>query len=127
MPWGDEDPLWGGLFGRIANHSLRPREVGHVGTLPDANGLITVGEAAHHINVTKTGFRVAVPLPAEWVKRCDNNERLGAGCCHKLRSCDARVEFELRNKLYAWVETAPGEGRKKPQRRKERCVPYDLR
>ncbi len=29
------------------------------------------------------------------VKRCDNNERLGAVCCHKLRSSDARAEFEL--------------------------------
>jgi hypothetical protein len=61
------------------------------------------------------------------VKRCDNNERLGALSCHNLRSCDARAEFELQHKLYAWVETAPAQGRKKAQRRKERCVPYDLR
>jgi hypothetical protein len=61
------------------------------------------------------------------VKRCDNNERLGAVCCHKLRSSDARAEFELPHKLYAWVETAPAQGKKKAQRRKERCVPYDLR
>ncbi|MFM7393607.1 MAG: hypothetical protein ACKO22_04405 [Cyanobium sp.] len=49
------------------------------------------------------------PFDAErdQVKRCDNNERLGAVCCHKLRSSDARAEFELHHKLYAWVETAP--------------------
>ena len=40
-----------------------------IGSLPDAHGLITVGEAAHHIKVTKTGFRAAVPLPAAWVER----------------------------------------------------------
>ncbi len=61
------------------------------------------------------------------VMRCDNNERLGAICCHKLRSSDARAEFELQNKLYAWVETAPAQGKRKAQRRRERCVPYDLR
>jgi integrase len=61
------------------------------------------------------------------VKRCDNNERLGAVCCHKLRSSDAKAEFELKNKLYAWVETAPAQGKRKAQKRKERCVPYDLR
>jgi integrase len=163
----EEDPLWGWVFAMIATYGLRPHEVWHIGSLPDGNGLITVGEAAHHIKVTKTGFRAAVPLPAAWVeryelggargeqclaelrsrhrpkyvneegqpfdgerdrvKRCDNNERLGAVCCHKLRSYDARAEFELRNRLYAWVETVPGDGRKKPQRRRERCVPYDLR
>ena len=163
----EEDPLWGWVFAMVATYGLRPHEVWHIGTLPDAHGLITVGEAAHHIKVTKTGFRAAVPLPAAWVeryglggangeqrleelrnryrpkyvneegqpfdpardavKRCDNNERLGAICCHKLRSCDARAEFELRHKLYAWVETAPAQSGKKAQKRKERCVPYDLR
>ncbi len=61
------------------------------------------------------------------MKRGDNNERLGAHCCHNLHSCDARAEFELQHKLYTWVETAPAQGCKKDQRRKERCVPYDLR
>jgi integrase len=162
-----EDPLWGWVFAMVATYGLRPHEVWHIGSLPDDNGLITVGEAAHHIKVTKTGFRAAVPLPAAWVeryglggahgeerlaelrarhrpkyvneegqpfdpardavKRCDNNERLGAICCHKLRSCDARAEFELRHKLYAWVETTPAQGGRKAQKRKERCVPYDLR
>jgi integrase len=163
----EEEPLWGWVFGMVATYGLRPHEVWHIGSLADEHGLITVGEAAHHIKVTKTGFRAAVPLPAAWVeryqlggangeqrlaelraryrpkyvneegqafdpardavKRCDNNERLGAICCHKLRSCDARAEFELRHKLYAWVETAPSQGGRKAQRRKERCVPYDLR
>ena len=163
----EEDPLWGWVFAMIATYGLRPHEVWHVDGLPDEHGLITVGVAARHIKVTKTGFRAAMPLPARWVeryelggtngeqrlaelrsrykpkyvnedglpfqperdqvKRCDNNERLGAVCCHKLRSCDAKAEFELQNKLYAWVETAPAQGRKKAQRRKERCVPYDLR
>jgi integrase len=163
----EADPLWGWVFAMIATYGLRPHEVWHIDGLPDDNGLITVGVAARHIKVTKTGFRAAVPLPAGWVeryglggangeqrlaelrgrykpkfvnedgqpfdpsrdqvKRCDNNERLGAICCHKLRSCDARAEFELQHKLYAWVETAPAHGRKKAQRRKERCVPYDLR
>ena len=163
----EEDPLWGWVFAMIATYGLRPHEVWHVDGLPDEHGLITVGVAARHIKVTKTGFRAAMPLPARWVeryelggtngeqrlaelrsrykpkyvnedglpfqperdqvKRCDNNERLGAVCCHKLRSCDAKAEFELHNKLYAWVETAPAQGRKKAQRRKERCVPYDLR
>ena len=163
----EEDPLWGWVFAMIATYGLRPHEVWHVDGLPDEHGLITVGVAARHIKVTKTGFRAAMPLPASWVeryalggangeqrlaelrsrykpkyvnedglpfnperdqvKRCDNNERLGAVCCHKLRSCDAKAEFELHNKLYAWVETAPAQGRKKAQRRKERCVPYDLR
>lgn len=162
-----EDPLWGWVFAMVATYGLRPHEVWHIGSLPDEHGLITVGEAAHHIKVTKTGFRAAVPLPASWVeryqlggatgeqrlaelrarhkpryvneegqafdptrdavKRCDNNERLGAICCHKLRSCDAKADFELRHKLYAWVETAPAQGGRKAQRRKERCVPYDLR
>jgi integrase len=163
----EEDPLWGWVFAMIATYGLRPHEVWHVDGLPDEHGLITVGVAARHIKVTKTGFRAAMPLPARWVeryqlgganaeqrlaelrsrykpkyvnedglpfqperdqvKRCDNNERLGAVCCHKLRSCDAKAEFELQSKLYAWVETAPAQGRKKAQRRKERCVPYDLR
>ena len=48
-------------------------------------------------------------------------------CCNKLRSSDAKAEFELKTKLYAWVETAPAQGKKKAQKRKERCVPYDLR
>ena len=163
----DDDGLWGWVFAMIATYGLRPHEVWHIDGLPDANGLITVGVAARHIKVTKTGFRAAVPLPASWVeryrlggshgeerlaelrsryrprfvnedglpfdperdrvKRCDNNERLGAICCHKLRSCDARAEFELPHKLYAWVETAAAEGRRRAQRRRERCVPYDLR
>jgi len=162
-----EDPLWGWVFAMIATYGLRPHEVWHLDGLPDENGLITIGVAARHIKVTKTGFRAAVPLPAAWVeryqlggangeqrlselrarykpkfvneegqpfdperdqvKRCDNNERLGAVCCHKLRSSDAKAEFELQHKLYAWVEVAAAEGRKKAQRRKERCVPYDLR
>jgi integrase len=61
------------------------------------------------------------------VMRCDNNERLGAICCHKLRSSDAKAEFELQHKLFSWVETAPAQGKRKAQRRRERCVPYDLR
>lgn len=163
----EEDLLWGWVFAMIATYGLRPHEVWHIDSLPDDNGLITIGVAARHIKVTKTGFRAAVPLPDRWVqrydlggsngeqrlselrarykpkfvnedgvvfqperdqvKRCDNNERLGAICCHKLRSSDARAEFELQNKLYAWVETAPADGRRKAQRRRERCVPYDLR
>ena len=163
----EEDPLWGWVFAMIATYGLRPHEVWHLDGLPDENGLITIGVAARHIKVTKTGFRAAVPLPAEWVeryqlggangeqrlaelrarykprfvneegmpfdperdqvKRCDNNERLGAVCCHKLRSSDAKAEFELQHKLYAWVELAAADGKKKAQKRKERCVPYDLR
>jgi integrase len=163
----EEDPLWGWVFAMVATYGLRPHEVWHIDGLPDEHGLITIGVAARHIKVTKTGFRAAVPLPASWVeryqlggangeqrlaelrarhkpkfvnedgqpfdperdqvKRCDNNERLGAVCCHKLRSSDAKAEFELRTKLYAWVEVAAAEGRKKAQKRKERCVPYDLR
>ena len=163
----EEDPLWGWVFAMVATYGLRPHEVWHIEGLPDRDGLITIGVAARHIKVTKTGFRAAVPLPAEWieryqlgglngeqrleqlrqrhvpkfvnedgqpfeaerdlVKRCDNNERLGAVCCHKLRSSDARVDFELHHKLYAWVETAPAQGKRKAQKRKERCVPYDLR
>ena len=61
------------------------------------------------------------------MKRCDNNERLGAVCCHKLRSSDAKAEFELQHKLYAWVEFASADGKKKVQKCKQRCVPYDLR
>ncbi|MCX5938394.1 MAG: hypothetical protein NTW02_09385 [Cyanobium sp. LacPavin_0920_WC12_MAG_62_9] len=60
------------------------------------------------------------------VKRCDNNERLGAVCCHKLRSSDAKAGFELKEKLYAWVEV-PATAGSKARKRKERCVPYDLR
>jgi len=162
-----EDPLWGWVFAMVATYGLRPHEVWHIAELPDDQGLISIGVAARHIKVTKTGFRVALPLPASWVeryqlggtngeqrleqlrsryapkfvneegepfdverdvvKRCDNNERLGAVCCHKLRSSDAKAEFELTNKLYAWVETAPAQGSRKAQKRKERCVPYDLR
>ncbi len=162
-----EDPLWGWVFAMVATYGLRPHEVWHIADLPDTHGLITIGVAARHIKVTKTGFRAAVPLPAAWVeryrlggtngerrleelrgryrpkfvnedgqpydperdlvKRCDNNERLGAICCHKLRSSDARAEFELQHKLFAWVETAPAHGKRKAQRRRERCVPYDLR
>lgn len=163
----EEDPLWGWVFAMVATYGLRPHEVWHIAELPDAQGMVSIGVAARHIKVTKTGFRVALPLPAEWVdryqlggangeqrleelrhryvpkfvnedgqpfdperdlvKRCDNNERLGAVCCHKLRSSDAKAEFELKTKLYAWVETAPAQGKKKAQKRKERCVPYDLR
>jgi len=163
----EEEPLWGWVFAMVATYGLRPHEVWHIDGLPDEHGLITIGVAARHIKVSKTGFRAAVPLPATWVeryqlggangeqrlaelparhkpkfvnedgqpfaperdqvKRCDNNERLGAVCCHKLRSSDAKAEFELKTKLYAWVEVAAAEGRKKAQKRKERCVPYDLR
>ena len=163
----EEEPLWGWVFAMVATYGLRPHEVWHIAELPDEQGMVSIGVAARHIKVTKTGFRVALPLPAEWVeryrlggangeqrleelrrryvpkfvnedgqpfdperdlvKRCDNNERLGAVCCHKLRSSDAKAEFELKNKLYAWVETAPAQGKKKAQKRKERCVPYDLR
>jgi integrase len=163
----EEDPLWGWVFAMVATYGLRPHEVWHIAELPDEQGMVSIGVAARHIKVTKTGFRVALPLPAEWVdryqlggengeqrleelrrryvpkfvnedgqpfdperdlvKRCDNNERLGAVCCHKLRSSDAKAEFELTNKLYAWVETAPAQGSRKAQKRKERCVPYDLR
>jgi integrase len=163
----EEAPLWGWVFAMVATYGLRPHEVWHIAELPDEQGMVSIGVAARHIKVTKTGFRVALPLPAEWVeryqlggangerqleelrrryvpkfvnedgqpfdperdlvKRCDNNERLGAVCCHKLRSSDAKAEFELKNKLYAWVETAPAQGKKKAQKRKERCVPYDLR
>ena len=163
----EEDPLWGWVFAMVATYGLRPHEVWHIAELPDEQGMVSIGVAARHIKVTKTGFRVALPLPAEWVdryqlggengeqrleelrrryvpkfvnedgqpfdperdlvKRCDNNERLGAVCCHKLRSSDAKAEFELKTKLYAWVETAPAQGKKKAQKRKERCVPYDLR
>ena len=163
----EEDPLWGWVFAMVATYGLRPHEVWHIAELPDGQGMMSIGVAARHIKVTKTGFRVALPLPAEWVeryqlsgangehrleqlraryqpkfvneegqpfdperdlvKRCDNNERLGAVCCHKLRSSDAKAEFELKNKLYAWVETAPAQGKRKAQKRKERCVPYDLR
>jgi len=161
-----EDPLWAWVFGMVATYGLRPHEVWHIDGLPDANGLITIGVAARHIKVTKTGFRAAVPLPAIWVeryglggangaeqlatlrrryqpryvnedglpfdperdlvKRCDNNERLGAVCCHKLRSSDAKAGFELKEKLYAWVEV-PATAGSKARKRKERCVPYDLR
>jgi integrase len=163
----EEDPLWGWVFAMVATYGLRPHEVWHIAELPDAQRMVSIGVAARHIKVTKTGFRVALPLPAEWVeryqlggangeqrleelrlryvpkfvnedgqpfdpdrdlvKRCDNNERLGAVCCHKLRSSDAKSEFELKTKLYAWVETVPAQGKKKAQKRKERCVPYDLR
>ena len=163
----EEDPLWGWVFAMVATYGLRPHEVWHIAELPDAQRMVSIGVAARHIKVTKTGFRVALPLPAEWVeryqlggangeqrleelrrryvpkfvnedgrpfdpdrdlvKRCDNNERLGAVCCHKLRSSDAKAEFELKTKLYAWVETVPAQGKKKAQKRKERCVPYDLR
>ena len=163
----EEDPLWGWVFAMVATYGLRPHEVWHIAELPDGQGMMSIGVAARHIKVTKTGFRVALPLPAAWVeryqlsgangeqrleqlraryqpkfvneegqpfdlerdlvKRCDNNERLGAVCCHKLRSSDAKAEFELKNKLYAWVETAPAQGKRKAQKRKERCVPYDLR
>ena len=163
----EEDPLWGWVFAMVATYGLRPHEVWHIAELPDARGMVSIGAAARHIKVTKTGFRVALPLPAEWVeryqlggangeqrleelrrryvpkfvnedgqpfdperdlvKRCDNNERQGAVCCHKLCSSDAKAEFELKTKLYAWVETAPAQGKKKAQKCKERCVPYDLR
>jgi hypothetical protein len=65
----EEDPLWGWVFAMIATYGLRPHEVWHVDGLPDEHGLITVGVAARHIKVTKTGFRAAVPLPAAWVQR----------------------------------------------------------
>ncbi|WP_259720247.1 hypothetical protein [Synechococcus sp. CS-1328] len=163
----EEDPLWGWVFAMVATYGLRPHEVWHIAELPDARGMLVIGIADRYIKVTKTGFRVALPLLAAWVERyelggvngekrlaelrrrhrprfvnedglpydperdlvmrCDNNERLGAVCCHKLRSSDARVEFELRHKLYAWVVIADPQGTRKPQRRKERCVPYDLR
>ncbi len=163
----EEDPLWGWVFAMVATYGLRPHEVWHIAELPDARGMVSIGAAARHIKVTKTGFRVALPMPAEWVeryqlggangeqrleelrrryvpkfvnedgqpfdperdlvKRCDNNERQGAVCCHKLCSSDAKAEFELKTKLYAWVETAPAQGKKKAQKCKERCVPYDLR
>jgi integrase len=63
-----EDPLWGWVFAMIATYGLRPHEVWHIDGLPDADGLITIGVAARHIKVTKTGFRAAVPLPPAWVE-----------------------------------------------------------
>jgi len=146
----EEDPQWGWVFAMVATCGLRPHEVWHLAELPDAKGMVSVGVAARHIKLTKTGFRVALPLPAEWVeryrlggdhgeqrleklrrryvprfvnedgqpddlerglvKRGDNKQRLGAVCCHKLRSSDAKAESELRHKLYAWAETAPAQG-----------------
>jgi len=57
----EEDPLWGWVFAMVASYGLRPHEVWHVDGLPDDNGLITVGVAARHIKVTKTGFRGRCP------------------------------------------------------------------
>jgi hypothetical protein len=125
-----------GYFRLLPQDRPASLDVWHIDGLPDGNGLFTIGVAARHIKVTKTGFRAAVPLPAAWVdryqlggangeqllaelrtrhrpkfvnedgqpfdperdqlKRCDNNERLGAVCCHKLRSSDAKAEFQLR-------------------------------
>jgi hypothetical protein len=65
----EEDPLWGWVFAMVATYGLRPHEVWHIDGLPDRDGLITIGVAARHIKVTKTGFRAAVPLPAEWIER----------------------------------------------------------
>jgi hypothetical protein len=65
----EEDPLWGWVFAMVATYGLRPHEVWHIDGLPDEHGLITIGVAARHIKVTKTGFRAAVPLPASWVER----------------------------------------------------------
>jgi integrase len=56
---------------------------------------------ARHIKVTKTGFRAAVPLPAGRVRTAAQALRLGGN--------------------------GSGPGSQKAQRRKERCVPYDLR
>jgi integrase len=114
----EEDPPWGWVFAMVATDGLRPHEVWHIDGLPDEHGLITIGVAARHIKVTKTGFRAVVPLPATFVERYQLR-------CLKLRSSDAKAEFELKTKLYAWVEVA--EGRKKAQKRKKRCVRYDLR
>ncbi|MEB3264319.1 MAG: hypothetical protein VKJ66_08120, partial [Synechococcus sp.] len=65
----EEDPLWGWVFAMVATYGLRPHEVWHIAELPDARGMLSIGIAARHIKVTKTGFRVALPLPAAWVER----------------------------------------------------------
>ena len=159
----EEDPLWGWVFAMVATYGLRPHEVWHIAELPDEQGMVSIGVAARHIKVTKTGFRVALPLPAEWVdryqlggangeqrleelrcryvpkfvnedgqpfdperdlvKRCDNNERLGAVCCHKLRSSDAKAEFELKTKLYAWVEQRRPRARRKRRNARSAACP----
>jgi hypothetical protein len=121
----------------VATYGLRPHEVWHIDGLPDGNALITVGVAARHIKVTKTGFRAAVALPAAWVERYE----LG-GANGEQRLAELRRRYKPRYvnedgqpfdperdqvKRCAWVETAPAQGKKKAQRRKERCVPYDLR
>lgn len=69
MPQHSVDPFAGGVFARIATYGLRPHGVRHLDGLPDEHGLITIGVAARHIRLTRTGFRAAVPLPAEWMER----------------------------------------------------------
>jgi hypothetical protein len=64
-----EDPLWGWVFAMVATYGLRPHEVWHIAELPDEQGMVNIGVAARHIKVTNTGFRVALPLPADWVER----------------------------------------------------------
>jgi hypothetical protein len=77
----EEDTLWGLGVRMIATDGLRPHEVWHIDGLPDRHGLITVGVAARHIRVTRTGFRAAVPLPVEWVEpyRATYVQRRGTG------------------------------------------------
>jgi hypothetical protein len=163
----EEDPLRGWVFAMVATYRLRPHEVRHIAELPDEQGMVSIGVAARHIKVTKTGFRVALPLPADWVeryqlggangeqrleqlrsryvpkfvneegqpfyperdlvKRCDNNGRLGAVCCHKLRSSDAKAEFELKTKPYRTdaFRTAPSvKGRVHPPGRTAPNQPF---
>jgi len=62
-----EDPLWGWVFAMVATYGLRPHEVWPIDGLPDQNGLITIGVAARHIKVTKTGSWPRCPcLPSGW-------------------------------------------------------------
>jgi hypothetical protein len=86
-----EDPLWGWVFAMIATYGLRPHEVWRIDGLPEGNGLITVGVAARHIKVTKTGFRAAVPLPAAWAERYGLGGVKGKEC----GAADGQLSAEL--------------------------------
>ena len=81
----------------VSTYGLRPHELWHIDGLPDGHGLITVGVAARHIKVTKTGFRAAVPLPEAWVERYGLGGSNGEARLAKLRCLLRSYSLERRS------------------------------
>jgi len=133
---GIEDRPLQWAFALVATYGLRPHEVFHLESLPDADGWIQVGGS----HLTKTGFRPVMPAPGEWVERYGLVEDLSAGLPWQPRYDPAGTclnnqylggqlgkAMRLRLRPLEVIAEGGGSGRRRAAREIVRCVPYDLR